>query len=160
QVLRQERAESLYETMNALAVSAPRGADGLRCEPFFAGSRAEPGRRAVFTGVSAENFTPAHMVRALLEGMATAFYEGYEQIRAVTGSACSRLVGAGNGLRENPALAQVMSAEFGLPLAFPAHREEAAYGAALVAACGAGLWPDLATAGRVIRYEHQKRIGG
>jgi hypothetical protein len=40
----------------------------------------------------------------------------------------------------------------GLPLRLPAHREEAAFGAALVAAVGAGTCPDLAAAGRLIRY--------
>jgi hypothetical protein len=35
---------------------------------------------------------------------------------------------------------------------FPHHREEAAYGAALLAAVGAGLFPDLATAGGMIKY--------
>jgi hypothetical protein len=36
---------------------------------------------------------------------------------------------------------------------FPRHREETAYGAALLAAIGAGVYPDLAAAGRLIGYE-------
>jgi ribulose kinase len=61
-------------------------------------------------------------------------------------------VGAGNGVRENPVLAGIISEEFGLPLAVPAHREEAAYGAALTAALGVGIFRDLADAGKTIRY--------
>jgi sugar (pentulose or hexulose) kinase len=61
-------------------------------------------------------------------------------------------VGAGNGVRENPVLAGIIAEEFGLPLALPTHREEAAFGAALIAALGAGIVSDLAAAGRVIRY--------
>jgi sedoheptulokinase len=114
--------------MNALAKGAARGAGGLRCEPLFTGTRAEPDRRASWTNISDENFTPANMIRALLEGMARAFREGYERILTATGTACARLVGAGNGIRENPVLAGIIAEEFGLPLAVPAHREEAAFG--------------------------------
>jgi ribulose kinase len=49
-------------------------------------------------------------------------------------------------------LAHLVAEAFGLPLQVPAHREEAAYGAALLAAVGAGLFPDLAAAGRLLRY--------
>jgi sugar (pentulose or hexulose) kinase len=42
---------------------------------------------------------------------------------------------------------------FALPLRVPAHREEAAFGAALLAAVRAGLFPDLGAAGRLLRLE-------
>ena len=149
---------TLYDRMNALALTVPRDADGLRCAPDFAGSRSDPDQRASFTGVSDRNFTPAHLVRAVLEGLARSFYEGYNSIRAATGSDCTRLVGAGNGLRENAALAGIVAEEFGLPLALPAHREEAAYGAALVAAFGADIWPSLPDAAEIIEYEAARRV--
>jgi sugar (pentulose or hexulose) kinase len=144
--------EALYAVMNRLAGQVPRGADGMRCEPFFTGTRACPEQRAAWSGISAENFTPAHLTRALLEGMARAFRTGYESIQRHSGSARRRLVGAGNGLRENPLLARLVAEEFGLALELPPHREEAAYGAALGAAIGTGLVPDFAAAGRLIRY--------
>ncbi|HEX5270471.1 MAG TPA: FGGY family carbohydrate kinase [Gemmataceae bacterium] len=144
--------EPLYAVMNRLSDSVPRGAGGLVCEPFFAGTRYDPGRRAAWTGVSAENFTPGHMARALLEGMARAFRGGYDAIGRLGGGGKSRLVGAGNGLRENPVLARCVADEFGLPLSVPLHHEEAAFGAALTAAVGAGLFPDLPAAGGLVRY--------
>jgi sugar (pentulose or hexulose) kinase len=49
-------------------------------------------------------------------------------------------------------LARIIAEEFGLPLAVPVHREEAAFGAALTAAAGAGILPDLTAGGRLIRY--------
>jgi sedoheptulokinase len=63
-----------------------------------------------------------------------------------------RLVGAGNGIRENQLLAHIIAEEFGLPMSVPAHREEAAYGASLSAAVGAGILRDWDSAGRLIRY--------
>jgi sugar (pentulose or hexulose) kinase len=154
QLLGSAPAESVYQAMNRLPAAVPRGAGGLRCEPFFTGTRTRPDLRGSWSGISAANFTPGHMTRALLEGMARAFHSGYEAIVEATGRPRSQLVGAGNGLRENPVLAQIVADEMQLPLALPAHREEAAYGAALLAAVGAGIQPDLLSAGRLIRYEN------
>jgi sugar (pentulose or hexulose) kinase len=144
--------EPLYAAMNRLAASVPRGADGLVCEPYFTGTRHDPALRASWVGVSAQNFTPAHLTRALLEGMARTFRAGYDAIARLGGGGKTQLVGAGNGLRENGVLARGVSDEFGLPLRLPRHREEAAYGAALLAAVGAGLFPDLPSAGSLIRH--------
>ena len=142
----------LYEAMNRLARTVPPGASDLRCEPYFAGSRSDPDRRASWTGLSELNFTHAHFVRSLLEGMAVSLRAGAAGIDLALGRPATKLVGAGNGLRENPVLAEIVSQAFELPLAVPAHREEAAYGAALSAGVGLGIWPDLAAAGQVIRY--------
>jgi sugar (pentulose or hexulose) kinase len=143
---------ALYATMNRLAASVPPGADGLRCEPFFTGTRLHPELRASWSGMSPENFTPAHMTRALLEGMARAFRSGYDAIRAHLPAPPMHLIGSGNGIRENALLAESIADDFQLPLAVPRHREEAAFGAALMAAIGAGIFPDQKTAARVIQY--------
>jgi sugar (pentulose or hexulose) kinase len=151
-VLGQPQAPSLYAAMNRLAATVPAGADGLRCEPFFSGTRADPTLRATWSGLSAENFTPGHLTRALLEGMARAFRQGYEAVSRNAPRPRTCLVGAGNGLRENPLLASIVAREFGLPLVHPRHREEAAFGAALLAAVGCGTCPDLVSAGELVQY--------
>ncbi len=145
--------EPLYEIMSRLAAEVPPGSEGMCCAPFFTGTRAQPDLRGFWGGVSATNFTPGHMTRAVLEGMVTCFQRGQEAIGQLTEKVRRRLVGSGNGLRENRVLAEIVASELGLPLALPAHREEAAYGAALLAAVGAGIFPDLLSAGRLIRYE-------
>ncbi len=152
-LLAQPDPASLYDRLNTLAAQVPRGADGLRCEPFFSGTRYEPERRGVWTGMSATNFTPAHLTRALLEGMAHAFHNGYEAMQPHLPAPAQRLVGAGNGVRENPLMGVLLAEEFGLAVEIPVHREEAAYGAALLAAVSAGIFPDLTAAGRLIRYQ-------
>lgn len=144
--------DPLYAPMNTLAGAIPRGADGLRCEPFFAGTRAQPELRGEWTGVSTTNFTPAHFTRALLEGMARTFRAGAGRILAMLREPRAVLVGAGNGLRENAVLARIVAEEMGQPLHVVTHSEEAAYGAALLAAVGTGIFPGLHAAGTLIRY--------
>jgi sugar (pentulose or hexulose) kinase len=122
------------------AANIPRGCDGLICDPFFHGSRHDPNKRGSFTGITATNFTPAHMVRAVMEGMARVFAGSYDRLKGLRGPASS-LAGAGNGLQANPLLVRIVEEAFEMPLSLSPHREEAAYGAALVAAVGAGLSP-------------------
>ncbi|MYH61786.1 MAG: hypothetical protein F4148_08480 [Caldilineaceae bacterium SB0675_bin_29] len=56
------------------------------------------------------------------------------------------LVGAGNGVRQNRLLAQILARRFGKTLLIPNHAEEAAVGAAVAASVGLGIFGDLETA--------------
>lgn len=147
-----EPTEPVFTMLNGLAESAVEMGE-LRCDPYFSGTRADPSRRGSWAGIGQANFTPGHLTRALLEGMARSFREGYEAIRQQSGEVRARLVGAGNGLRENPLLARLVSRAFDMPMRFPGHREEAAYGAALLASVGAGVFGDLSKAGAIIQFE-------
>ena len=131
-----ESPAPLYEVMNRLAAEVAPGADGLRCEPLFSGTRLDPTVRGSITGLSPHNFTARHLALAVLEGMARSLHDGYAAIRQITGRSQTKLIAAGNGLRENPLLANIVSQSFGLPITCTAHREEAAYGAALIARNG------------------------
>ncbi|MCY2962832.1 MAG: FGGY-family carbohydrate kinase [Planctomycetota bacterium] len=145
--------ESLYPAINRLAREAPAGAGGLRCEPTFAGTRSNAAVRGTFSGISPQNFTPAHFARALLEGMAAALYAGFQTIQKQHPTFhATRLVAAGNGLRENLLLAELVAESFGLPMVNTVYCEEAAVGAALAAAVGEGVFSDLDTAGMSLRY--------
>lgn len=148
-----EAPDDLYERMNGLAAGAPAGSDGLLCEPYFAGSREDPDRRACLLNASDLNFTPQHLTRSLLEGLARSLLEGCDLLQGATGQPRSRLVGAGNGLRRNAVLSHIVAEAFGMPLRVPTHREEAAYGAALVAGVGAGVFADIEAAAQVVRYQ-------
>lgn len=150
--------DDLYERMTALAGTIPAGSDGLRCAPFFTGSRVDPGLRASFTGLSPDNFTPGHFARALLEGMAEGFFRFGEQMAPVIGPRATH-VGAGNGVRRNRLLAEILAARFGAPLHIPALAEEAALGAAILAAVGQGEFGSLDEAtSRLLRYA--ETVGG
>lgn len=140
----QEKSNAkLYSVMTELAAGIPAGSDGLRCEPRFSGTRLDPTVRGSIQGLSPQNFTAGHLCRAVLEGMGRSLYEGFQAIQQVNQAKPTSLVAAGNGLRENPLLAEIVSQAFNLPILFTRHREEAAFGAALVASVGSGQMKSL-----------------
>jgi sugar (pentulose or hexulose) kinase len=152
-VFRLESDKPAYETLNRLAAFVPPGCDGLVCDPHFSGSRADPTQRGAFAGVTPQNMTPGHFARAVLEGMARSLADGLRYMAVSENRPHGRIVAAGNALRENAILRDSVRDAFELPLCFTRHREEAAFGAALTAAVGAGLFSSLEDAARLIEYE-------
>lgn len=143
----------LYGRLTQLAAQEAVGAAGMSFVPTFSGTRANPHQRGALTNISAQSLTPGNLVRALLEGMTHDYRQAYELIGSVTGRHLTQLVTAGNGLRENKLLSSIVSTEIGLAPVATRHREEAAFGAALVAGVGAGVFSDLQAAGAIIHYE-------
>lgn len=153
----------VYARLEELMRAAPVDAEGLKCVPYFRGTRREPSRRGEFHGVSAGNFTPANMGRAVLNAIAA----GMEMFHRLAASAgpwpAERIIATGNAVRRNPLLTQRLADALGLPIDVPTHREEAAYGAALLAGAQIGLWRNLEEAGRCIRHQRiaePQRLGG
>lgn len=143
----------LYDRLTDLAQAVPPGADGLRCQPIFAGTRREPERRARWQGMSEANFAPGHLARALLEGLAEQFQLLYGDMLDVGVGDRGTLVGSGNGIRKNRLLREILAQRFDLPLNVARHTEEAAVGAALTAAVAAGEFADIGAASRhFVRY--------
>lgn len=145
-------SDGIYEALTRLAGNVDVGADGLTFEPLLTGTREAPDRRGMMGGIGTTNFTPGHLSRALFEGVAEQFSRLYDAGVDAGASRRSRLVGAGNGIRRNPVLRAALESAFGLPMQVPAHTEEAAFGAALLASVGAGERRSLAEASSAIEY--------
>ena len=143
----------LYSRLTELAATADSRSDGLVCEPQFSGTRSDPDRRGKLTGISSSNLTPANLVRALLEGAAAHHRAAWDQVVTVLGQRQTRLVGAGNGIRANVALRECIESAFQLSVATTAHREEAAFGAALVGGVAGQVYPSLEDAAHIMRYD-------
>ncbi len=141
----------LYEAMNWLGAQIPPGADGLRCQPLFTGTRTNPNLRGSLTGLGPTNMTPGHFVRAWLEGLAEGLYALYESMQPAAGER-QNLVGAGNAITCNPLLAEILAWRFGLDLHLAADVEAAALGAALLACVGLGE-RTLAEATELLSYD-------
>ena len=129
--------------MTEEAALAPPGADGVLWGPYLMGERTphlDPNVRAGLAGL-ASNHTRAHVIRAVLEGVAfslrdslTIFSElniPVEKIRLGGGGARSSL------------WRQIQANVFGNDVETIAAEEGAAFGAAILAGVGAGLWPGV-----------------
>ena len=141
----------VYDVMNDMAAETPEN-HTLAVDPRFCGTRNDPALRGSVSEISEDNFTPEQLTRGVLWGMVSELHELYRQMPLSVPAA--GLVGSGNGVRKNPVLRQYLEEQFGLKLKLPAHREEAAFGAAVFAAAAAGVYPDIPTAqAALLHYE-------
>ena len=150
-----EAGQPLYNRLTELAEQADADSQGLRCVPTFSGTRSDPLQTGSLQGLTPGNLTPANFARSVLEGMAENYRNALDQIIENTGQPAipQTLVGAGNGLRENSVLADAVARRFGTAAVATQHREEAAFGAALVGGVAAGVFSSLDEAGQLVRHQ-------
>jgi xylulokinase len=138
----------VYELLNGLAGEAPAGADGVLWVPALAGATApewNADARAGWFGLTAAHGR-AHLARALLEGNAFALRDVLEAIRGA-GHPPTDIVCVAGGARGD-LLRRIRADVTGLPVTRPLDVETTARGAAMLAATGAGLHPDVPSASR------------
>ncbi|MCL6443659.1 MAG: hypothetical protein K6T83_09420 [Alicyclobacillus sp.] len=123
---------SLYARMDALLAGGEHAEDAMVLVPQFFGTRADPHARASITNISEQNFTPAGLTRAFVNGMAEELASLFEALPEEVRRRVVRAVGSGNGMRRNRGLQDAMARRMGLPLALSPFEEEAAVGAALI----------------------------
>ena len=122
-----------YAAMEGLLKSAGRPEDVPTVLPLFEGTRQDSTQTGSITGLTAENFTPLHLIYGMMDGMAHELHQMYQAYRAAGGTA-KKLIGSGGGLRNNRFLCESFSRAFDSEITLSDGREEAACGAALYAA--------------------------
>ncbi|MGH7621715.1 MAG: FGGY-family carbohydrate kinase, partial [Gemmatimonadaceae bacterium] len=139
-------ASNANERLVAEASAVPRGADGLTFLPYLQGERTphrDASARGVLLGLSLAH-QRRHVTRAVLEGICFALRDSLAILREL-GVTPDDLLLTGGGARS--AFVRTLQAEvLGLPVATANREEGPAYGAALLAAVGAGAFPDLESA--------------
>lgn len=136
-------ADRLYAAMNRWALAAlDEGRPLPKVDPAFFGTRAEPGRTASIAGLTPQTLTPQALTAGLLAGVAEELAAFAGQLPSDLRAGVRRRVGAGNGIRRNPALRRLLEERLGAPLELAEEREEAAFGAAVHAAVCAGIFTD------------------
>jgi len=123
---------SCYDAMNRILENAAKPSNLPVTIPLFQGTRVDPMVRGSIKNLSADNFTIAHFIWSMLDGMAAELYEMYQKYINRGGEAVT-LIGSGNGLRKNTHLQACFMEKFGQPLVMSGCNEEAATGAALFA---------------------------
>ncbi len=128
------------------AARVPAGAEGVTFLPYLQGERTphrDAAARGAFLGLSLSH-TRAHLTRAVLEGVAFALRDSLSILQEI-GLSPSRVLLTGGGAR-SPFIRRLQAEVYGLPVSTANRDEGPAYGAALLAAVGAGAFPDLAVA--------------
>ncbi len=126
------------------AATAPAGSDGLLFLPYLTGERTpypDPLARGAWIGLTARH-TRAHLTRATLEGVAFGLRDMLGLMREAGLSIPGRARLSGGGAR-GPLWRGIMASALRLTLDLPTSTEGAAYGAALLAGVGVGVWPDV-----------------
>lgn len=128
------------------AASIAPGADGLTFVPYLQGERTphrDAAARGAFVGLTLAH-TRAHLTRAVMEGVAFAMRDSVSILREL-GIAPDHLLLTGGGAK-SAFVRQLQADVYDLPVTVVNREEGPAYGAALLAAVGAGAFPDLPTA--------------
>lgn len=102
------------------------------------------GARGLLVGIT-RGTTGAHLVRAVLEGIALASADLLDAVEADTGLRVEALRVDG-GMSANAVVLQALADATGRPVERSPHREATAIGAAFLAGVAAGTWPDLGAA--------------
>ena len=145
-----------YDTLTAAAAQVPAGSDGLLWTPYLLGERTphlDSTARAAFVGLTAGH-TRAHLVRAVLEGVAYSLKDTFT-LFAELGIPVKGVRLGGGGAR-GPLWREIQAAVYGHTADVLVAEEGGAFGAALLAGVGAGVWPDLeAACGAAIEVAQQ-----
>jgi xylulokinase len=134
--------------LNDEAAAIAPGAEGLSFLPYLQGERTphrDASARGAFIGLSLAH-TRAHLTRAVLEGVCFALRDSLSILQRL-GVAPGQLLLTGGGARSG-FVRQLQADVYGLPVGTVDREEGPAYGAALLAAVGAGAFPDLGAAAR------------
>jgi len=130
----------IYERINKLVLETEESPEGPSVDTRFAGVRdSDSPAGGRIEGITLTNFTPARLAAGFIQGVANELHALYERLPAAVRQNHPVLVGSGNSIRNNPAMRVLLSRTFGSErLLVPTHPEEAAFGAALLAALRSG----------------------
>ena len=132
-----------YERLTDEAAKAPPGCQGLLWTPYLMGERTphlDPNARAALIGLTATH-TRAHVIRAILEGVAFSLRDTFT-LFAEMKVAVGRIRLGGGGAR-SPLWRQIQADVYGSEVETVEAEEGAAYGAAILAGVGAGMWKSV-----------------
>ena len=136
-----------FSTLTEQADSIPLGSEGLIFLPYLTGERTphpDPLARGAFVGLTVRH-TLDHMVRAVLEGVGFGLRDCFELMKKA-GLPSIQEVRISGGGAQSSVWRKILADIFQVDLIRVNSTEGAAYGAALLAAVGAGVFSDVETA--------------
>lgn len=147
-MIAKEKGIDVYDLMNEGAAAIPPGSNGLysvfsNIMDYKAWRHASP----TFTNFSLDpvKFNKFTFYRSILENAAMVTRGHLDLIKETTGDDPTEVIFS-NGASKSPIWSQILSDVLGVKVRVPVVKEATALGAAICAAVGAGLYPDIATA--------------
>ena len=135
-----------YDQMTADAAAINPGSDGLLWTPYLMGERTphlDGEARAALVGLTASH-TRAHIVRAVLEGVAFSLRDSFTIFDEM--KIPIRNIRLGGGGARSELWRQIQADIYGRDIEIVEAEEGAAYGAAILAGVGAGVWTSVDSA--------------
>ncbi len=146
--LRDMLGEDSYQPMTEQASKAPVGSEGLIFLPYLMGERtphADPDAKAVFFGISPRH-TRAYIIRSVMEGVSFGLRDSLEIIKKLD-IPVSEIRASGGGAKSK--LWKQIQADVNKESIYTINVDEGpAFGAALLAMVGAGIFPSVPEACR------------
>ncbi|MGI9861715.1 xylulokinase [Moorella naiadis] len=137
-----------YELLTARAAAVGPGAEGLLFLPYLLGERTpypDPAARGGFIGLTMRH-NKGHLVRAVLEGVAFGLRDSLELLQQA-GVKTAEIRLSGGGAR-SPLWRQILANVFKYPVTTVNSTDGPAFGAALLAGVGAGIYSSVEAACR------------
>jgi xylulokinase len=148
-----------YQHLADTAADVAPGAEGLLFLPDLAGNRTphmNPHSRGALIGLTLRH-TPAHMARAVMEGVVMEMRQGLDIMTSLQGNPL-RMVASGGGTR-HPLWLQLQADIYNRPILRSQVHEAAAVGAAMLASIGTKLYQSVDEAvNRVVHWEQQPTL--
>lgn len=145
-----DRGVDPYDLLTAAAEDVPAGSDGLLFLPYLTGERTphpDPLARGAFVGLTLRHGR-AHLTRAVMEGVTYALRDSLELMREL-GLRFDEVRASGGGAN-SPFWRRMMADTFRTPVVATRVTAGAAYGAALLAGVGAGIFSSVEEASRSV----------
>jgi xylulokinase len=153
--------ETSFDQLINEATHSPAGSDGLQFLPYLTGERTphpDPLARGAFVGLTARH-SRGHLTRAVLEGVAFGLRDSFELIKSSEAGRKITQVRVSGGGAKSPVWRQIMADVLDVPLVSVEALEGAAYGAALLAGVGAGVWPNVTAAASIVQLGEETEPG-
>jgi xylulokinase len=144
-----------YDQLATEAAKAPAGCDGLLFAPYLMGERTphlDSRARGMLVGLTASH-TRAHVIRAILEGVAFSLRDTFTIFQEI--GVPAKTIRLGGGGARSALWRQIQANIYGQQVETIEAEEGAAYGAAILAGVGAKAWPSVGAACAAV-----VRVGG
>ena len=149
-----QTGKDVYQILEEIASESLPGSRGLIFFPYLIGERCpytDPSARGAFIGLGLYHKRP-EITRSILEGVVFSLKDVFELLKTM-GSTVTEIRTSGGGSL-SPLWRQIQADVFQCPVTtVSGSREGGAYGAALVAGAGAGIWSSVEEAVKVVKIE-------